>query len=149
MTIAHPVCQDHPSPSRGAVSGWRLVGGLAAGPFGWIGQMLVDYGLSSQLCMLGRAGHRSPPASGEAVALVAINLVCLAIALGGVLLSWSSWRRVQREKPGGPDATLSIGEGRSRFLAVAGMMSAGAFVVAILFNTIEPFMIPACWSPTS
>lgn len=144
-----PVTGDHPSPHRGAVNPWLLILGLAAGPLGWIVQLVVDYGLSGQLCALGRGVPGPTPADGKAALLVAVNLVCLGVAAGGLLVSWRSWRKVQSEKPGGADATLSIGEGRSRFLATAGIMASGAFVLAILFNTVEPLMIPACWNPAS
>lgn len=147
MTTAHPATDDHPSPHRGAVKPWLLMAGLAAGPFGWIVQLLVDYALSGELCMLGRGAPGAKPAHGNAAFLIGLNLVCLAIAVGGLVVSWRCWRKVQGEKPGGTEATLSIGEGRSRFLATAGMMAAGAFTVAILFNTVEPLMIPSCWNP--
>jgi len=145
MTAARSM-PDHPSPKRGAAGPWWLMAGLAAGPFGWITQMLVDYGLSSQLCMLGRGRPGPTPADGEAVALVAINLVCLAMAAAGMFLSWRSWRSTKTEMSGGAEAVRATGERRSRFLAAAGMMAAGVFVLAILFNTVEPFMVPACWS---
>lgn len=147
MTTTDPATDDHPSPHRGAVKAWLLIAGLAAGPFGWIVQLLVGYALSGQLCMLGRGAPGATSAQGNSTLLIGLNLVCLAIAVGGLFVSWLCWRKVQGEKPGGADATLSIGEGRSRFLATAGMMAAGAFAVAILFNTVEPLMIPACWNP--
>ena len=149
MTMAHSATEDHPSPHRGAVKPWLLMAGLAAGPFGWIVQLLVDYALSGELCRLDRGAPVGPPSQGHSALLIGLNLVCLAIAVGGLFVSWRCWRKVQGEKPGGADATLSIGEGRSRFLATAGMMAAGAFTVAILFNTVEPLMIPPCWNPAA
>lgn len=149
MTSSLSPTDSHPSPKRGAVAPWLLLTGLAAGPFGWILQLLVDYGLSSGLCMGRRTMAQHPSENGELFALVAVNLLCLAIALGGLALCYDSWRKVRDEKPGGGHRTLNVGEGRSRFLALAGMLTAGGFALAILFNTVEPFMIPACWSPNA
>jgi hypothetical protein len=149
MTGSFSLTDAHPSPKRGAMAPWRLLTGLAAGPFGWILQLLIDYGLSSLLCTGRRTMAQQPSSSGELAGLLAVNLFCLAIALYGLALSYGGWRKVSDEKTGGGHETLNIGEGRSRFIAVAGILTGGLFALAILFNTVEPFMIPACWSPNS
>ena len=140
---------EHPSPARGRVKVVWLLTGLGGAPTAWVVQQLVDYGLASDACTLtqGRHGQQATTGfGGETPVLVAINLVCLALAVAAGVLSWSHWRATQGEKGGGVHAQLSIGEGRTRFLAVAGMMTAFTFALAILFGAIEPLMIPRCWS---
>ncbi len=149
MTTSSIARDDHPSPHRGAVKLWALMGGLVAGPFGWIAQLLLDYGLSSDLCMARRSMGQQPSATGESVGLIAVNLVCLALALSGMAISWHSWRKTQGEKPGGGATALETGEGRSRFLALIGILVSAGFAFAILFNTVEPLMVSACWTPES
>ena len=61
----------------------------------------------------------------------------LAVALLG-------WRATQAEKSGGAESALQTGEGRSRFMAAAGMLSAAGFVIAILFNLAEYAFTPGC-----
>jgi hypothetical protein len=83
----------------------------------------------------------------EGAGLVIVSLLCLLAVLGSLALSWRSWRRLKGEKPGGPQGALDVGEGRSRFLAISGVTTAVLFAVAILFSAVEPFIVPACWTP--
>lgn len=122
---------------------------LAAGPAAWILQLSIDFGVATSVCEQGGAPRAAPPAAGwgsEDVFLVAVNLACLVIALTGGWTALAAWRRSRAEKPGGADAALDVGEGRTRFLALCGMLTAGAFAVAIAFDTAWPFFIPSCWS---
>jgi hypothetical protein len=149
QTSADP---DHPSPQRDRVKPSALLPPLAAGPLAWVVQLLVSYAFSSNVCMAARRGGAlltSGAAARETVILLATNLACLALALGAATLSWFHWRRRKTEKPGKTKEILSTGEGRSRFLATVGVISSLGFSIGILFNTVEPFMIKACWIGTS
>ena len=87
--------------------------------------------------------------AGEPAWLIGLNLICLAVVVAGGVFCRIAWNRTATEKTGGPEATLSIGAGRTRFLAVCGMMSSVGFTLAVLFNTIEPLIVPGCWTGTS
>ena len=140
---------EHPAPSRGRVDTLWLFAGLTGGPVAWTLQILVDYALASNACTLTEGGHGQRASAGfgaEAPVLIAINLLCFAAAVAAGLLSWRHWRTTRTEKAGGAQAQLSIGEGRTRFVAIAGMMTGFVFALAILFGTVEPLMIPLCWS---
>ena len=140
---------EHPSPGRGRVSHAWLFAGLAGAPTAWVVQVLVDYGLSSNACTLTQGRHGQQPVTGfgaETSVLMGVNVACLVVAVAAGVLSWRHWRATQQEKGGGVGAQLSIGEGRTRFLAIAGMMAAFAFGLATLFGAIEPLLIPSCWS---
>ncbi len=139
---------EHPSPLRDRVSLWALLGALGAGPAAWSAQLIVSYGISSHACF----PHRSPwlitPPPGwasEPAWLTAMNLVCLAIALGGAAVSWRHWRSVRGEKPGDAQSLLAIGEGRTRFITLCGILAGLGFSIAILFDTLEPYLIASCW----
>jgi hypothetical protein len=45
---------------------------------------------------------------------------------------------------GGSHHLVEVGEGRSRFLAVCGMVTAGGFFIAIAFNTLSVLLVPLC-----
>ena len=148
MTASQIGPREHPSPHRDRVAPWTALLALAAGPAAWILQLCVDFGVATTLCEQGgapRATSRISGWGGEDVFLVCVNLACLAIALAGGLTALAAWRRSRAEKPGGANAALEVGEGRTRFLALCGMLTAAAFAVAILFDTAWPFFIPSCW----
>jgi len=148
MTVGQLGPREHPSPHRDRVSPWASLLALAAGPAAWILQLCVNFGVSASLCEQGGAPRSTPPASGwapEDVFLLCVNLACLAIALAGGMTALAAWRRSRSEKPGGAHAVLDVGEGRTRFLALCGMLTAAAFAIAIAFDTAWPFFIPSCW----
>lgn len=137
----------HPAPQRRRVRPVLLLAPLAAGAFAWILQLSVSYGVSGAVCSALRKGAVPLIAAGrETILLTAINLGCLALAVAAALASWSHWRKTRAETPGDVHAALSIGEGRTRFVAAAGILSSSGFALAILFNTVESLMVAACWT---
>lgn len=143
------VSHEHPSPHRGRVSVTALLVALAAGPAAWVAQLMLGYGLSSYACFPGdQPWEQAPPPGwgGERPALIAINLVCLALALAGFWIALGAWRRVRGEKEGGVTHLLTRGEGRSRFLALCGMLDCAVFAIAILFDTAGILGVPSCWN---
>jgi hypothetical protein len=111
--------------------------GVAAGPFAWIVQLVVDYGLSAHACYPGRTPRLDLPWAGEHGLLLAINLACLALALAGLGVSFRAWREVRGKAD------------RSRFLAVCGMLASATFTIAILFDTPSALALRLCWSAPS
>jgi hypothetical protein len=148
MSTASPPASDHPAPQRNAVAPWLLLGGLATGPAAWIAQLVTSYALSSTACTAARAQAlpSGPAFHGEVLALLAANLACLTLTAAGGLVSYRNWTSTRREKPGDVHQALSIGEGRTRFIALCGVLSAIGFAVGILFNTLEPLAVQGCWT---
>jgi cytochrome c biogenesis factor len=148
MSATNTAAAEHPSPHRARVKTSVLLAGLAAGPAAWIAQLVVSYAVSSQACSYARqSGSGSGQAfAGETPTLIGINLACLLFAALGGTLSYRNWRRTRLEKPGRLQSALAIGEGRTRFIATCGMISAVIFAIAILFNTLEPLLVSACWT---
>ena len=139
---------EHPSPHRERVSVVGLLFALAIGPAAWAAQLMVSYGLSSYACFpFDRPHLHAPPPgwSGERATLVAISLVALLFALGGLWWAYRSWRAVQGEKAGTHHTLFDVGEGRSRFLAACGMLATSSFALAILFGLAAAAAVPSCW----
>ncbi len=145
MTVARDQIW-HPSPHRHKVSVFWLIAGLAIPPVAWVLELLVGFGISSNACPLTPHAHSQPGFSGEATLLIVLQLGCLIAAVASGLMSRRHWLRVRREKKDSEHSHLTIGEGRTRFLALAAMLTAGTFAIAILFNVLEPVLIPSCWS---
>ncbi len=60
------------------------------------------------------------------------------------MTAWKSWRATREEEGGEQEELLEVGEGRTRFMALAGMLLSALFGLAVLFNAIPPFLVPAC-----
>lgn len=114
---------EHPAPQRFAVHPWLLAFTLAGAPVAWVGQMTLGQLLSSGGCRL----PLTQPA------LVAASLAALAVTALSGFTAWRQWHSTQGEKPG---QAADTGEGRTRFLAITGMMEAMLFAVAIVITGI-------------
>ena len=138
---------DHPAPFRHTVSAGPLLAGLVLGPAAWIVQLIVAYGVASVACDPKGLTPLMPPAAmaADRPALIAANLICLAASFVAGFIAVRAWRRTRGEKGGDGHVLLDTGEGRTRFLAACGVLSAAGFAIAILFNTVEYFSVPACW----
>jgi hypothetical protein len=100
-------------------AGW--VGGL----FGWLISDLIGTSLAQANC-----------AKAELPVMVAIGATGAGIAIVGGLVSWSAWRSAgELDQPGA---------GTRRFLAGTGILAAGIFLFAIIFQTMSSFIIPQC-----
>lgn len=149
MPAVSPHPQEHPAPQRGRVGVVVLLAALASGPSAWVIQLLAGYGVASLACFPHDApAMRAPPPgwSGEPALLLALNLACLVLCLGGTVVAFRHWRRTQGEKPGDAHVAMDVGEGRTRFLAACGVMTGLIFAAAILFDTAPILGTPSCWS---
>jgi hypothetical protein len=117
--------------------------GVAAGPAGWIAQLVVNYAVSSHLCFPGDAPRAAAPPAGEHGVLLTVSLACLALALSGL---WVSISGLRRSRAAVAEGALATAPGRSRFLAMCGVLSASAFAIAIAFNIPSTLALRLCWS---
>lgn len=135
-----------PSPHRTRVGLTILLLGLIGGPGAWIAQLLASYIVASRVCY----PHDQPlHGIGAESALIwslllAINVAALVIALLCASVSYRSWRATRAEQPGSTSHLLEVGEGRTRFIAVVGMLAGLGFCLAILFDTVALFVVPPC-----
>ncbi len=145
----------HPAPARRTVSLAALWFGLAGGPAAWSIQTLVNLPVASHGCFP-RLEPLDQPAIGNvsgivfAVSVFAI-LVCLA-AVAVAVRSWSRTRGEQHEATGSgrqhaPAAALAeTGEGRTRFMALCGVLTSLAFLILIAVHAASIFIVSPCAS---
>lgn len=136
--------EPHPAPHRGNVPPAALWFGLSGAPAVWSIQLMVNYATVAHSCYP-RAVPLSTSIFGALWATVlAVNLLTLAgaLAAGGTAL-WT-WHRTKSEKEGRKEALLEVGEGRTRFMAFAGILVSALFLIGILFNAATLFVIPPC-----
>ena len=125
----------HPSQHRVRVRWWQQYAGLIGAPLAWMSQMLFAFAMADFGC-----GHLAAIGIWLAVAGLASVLACA----GGGWLAYGVWRRTRHEAPGDQPVAIDTGEGRSRFFAVTGMLSAAIFTAASLITLIALIVVPPC-----
>jgi hypothetical protein len=139
MTALHPLAAgvEHPAPLRHRVPVWQLIAGLFAAPAAWSAQLLVSYGLSGDRC-------RPDVMPGLGFVVTVISGLAVAVCLFGIWSAYRSWRLTRDEGPGDHHAGLTAGIGRTRFLALCGLVGDGIFLIATLFNFLVPLLVSPC-----
>lgn len=129
----------HPSPQRARVGFVPLMLGLVSPPAAWSINLLVNYWLSSYPCSTTGLSK-----SGFWIGALLINVIGILVALGTTYLSYRNWHAVRGEHPGDADDVAEIGEGRARFIGLAGAISGIGFIVALIFDLIAILGVPQC-----
>jgi hypothetical protein len=135
--------QDHPSPHREKASLLALWTGLALAPLTWFVQLSIETPLLSQACY-----PRDEPYQGAlpglSLVMLAVDAISLVLALAGLFVAWRTWRRTSREKPGKGRRLLASGDGRSRFMAMAGILTSGLVVTAMVYVGVTHLLLRGC-----
>jgi hypothetical protein len=143
----------HPAPHRERAGLFPLFFGIGAGPILWSLHLVANYALASHVCYPGAMPHTGPPPGAGRVwgILVAIDIVAVLVTGTAGLISWRLWRATRHEtseqaRPASDQARelVEIGEGRTRFLALWGMLISLAFLVTIVFDLVGLFVVPLC-----
>jgi hypothetical protein len=143
----------HPAPARGAVPLWTLWFGLLGGPLGWSAQALVNTSIASHGCFPQLFPLRTPGTGGMRGILFAVSVAAIGLAVAALVMSWSTWRRTSGEHQqrsgtaeGHRDSTaaLETGEGRTRFMALSGVLTSVTFLIVILAHTAAVFVVIPC-----
>jgi len=134
----------HPAPQRHRVSLAALFFGLAAAPVAWNAQLLFGVALSAHACYPRDVPLALPIWSGLWSILVAIDVAAILLAIAGGLVSFRSWRLTSEEAAGSAHHLLDRGEGRTRFLAMFGILTSVLFALGLLFATAAVFLVPLC-----
>lgn len=137
---------QHPSPHRDRVSLGSLFFGLFAGPVAWGIQLVTNFALASNRCYPDGISRATilPGWQWSSPTILAINIVAAILALIGAAVSYSHWQAVRNEHQGSARQLVEAGEGRTRFLALWGVMTGLGFFVAIIFDTVALSMVPQC-----
>ena len=134
----------HPSPQRGAVSLGPLWFGIWGAPVAWLSLELVSYVLTTAIC--NADSHTTTQAHADMVwhYLLPVSLVAGIFALVAAGVAVDNWRKTRHEMSGSAHYLLEVGEGRTRFLAMFGVLTSGGFLIAFIFSAAMLFLIPLC-----
>lgn len=135
---------SHPSERRGETNLMVLLYGLIAAPCAWIMARIFCSGLASRACHPKYEPLTAPAFSGTSLADAGALLLAGAICISGAVVAYSAWHRTRGEHRGGSQTLLEIGEGRSRFMALAGLLTSVGFFAAVLFSIPAAIFVPLC-----
>lgn len=146
MTQLHPLAPDvgHPSPERARVSVPLMLTALFLAPAVWTVQILTAYVLAARFCFptyTPLAGTLVPGLSGWTVAGSVVALIFAGCAMWA---SHTAWTRTRSEKEGGARSALETGQGRTRFLALCGVVITAIFSAAIIFDALAALLLRQC-----
>jgi hypothetical protein len=112
--------------------------GVLTGPIAWSAQILVNYNLEEMNCSLGVLNHGRAWGVGVGTIITSVNVLLAAATFGAGLTALACWRKIRRAGPG-----RAVG-GRPLWMAGAGMMVSGLFLIMIGFGFAGPFILKVC-----
>lgn len=139
-----PIDINHPAPHRNRARLALLLFGLCAAPVAWNVQLLLGTALSGHDCFPREQLLARPLWNGLSPVLLAISLAGIVTAIAGGVVSWRSWRLTYEESPGSAHHLIDRGEGRTRFMAMCGILTSALFLLALIFGTIASSLVPLC-----
>ncbi len=139
-----PQSAAHPSPHRDRVGPWATWFGILGAPVGWALQQLVNPAILAHGCYPNDTPLSISIWSIAQSVTTGVEAAALVICLAAGLVAWRNWRRTREEKPGSGKHLMEGGDGRTRFLAMVGMICSGLFLIAVLLVTAMFFLVPAC-----
>lgn len=134
----------HAAPQQHAVSLPALWFGLFGAFAAWSLQTLINYALVAHACYPGFVPRAVPIIGGVSTIALGVSIITLLVALAASLTALSSWRATRSERGGRAERLLEVGDGRTRFMAAAGLILSGIFTLTIVLNGVPLFMLPTC-----
>jgi hypothetical protein len=146
MTVNYASLSHHPAPHRDRVSALESLFGLLGGPLAWFIQLCAGYALASWPCFPSEEHRLRMPDSyaWTSSALIAVSVAAIVIALASFIVSRRAFDRTRDEEAGGHPHLLEAGAGRTRFLALWGMVFGAGFAIVTAMTTVAFFVLPRC-----
>lgn len=136
----------HLAPHAAKVGLTETFFSVFGGPIAWLCQVCGGYALASQPCFVGGARVAAPPAGAYWTwpAMIILMVSAVMVALVALLVSWRAYLRTRNEVLGDEAHLLEIGSGRTRFLALWGIVLGGGFALATAFTAVGFLTLPRC-----
>jgi hypothetical protein len=142
----HTALSQHPAPLRHQVSRSEALFGTFGGPLAWFIQLCAGYALATWPCFP-QDHRRLLPQSGYAWSfplMIALLIAGVLVALAACLVSWRTYARTRDEAGGDHRQLIEVGAGRTRFLALWGMLLGAGFAVATSLTAVAFLLVPRC-----
>jgi len=134
----------HPAPHRGRISLFAIWFSILAGPLVWSLQQVINAGLAAHSCYPHDEPVSAPIWSAMAKGATWVELIACLVCVIGAVVAWRSWRRTRTERSGSAHHLIEAGDGRSRFMAMVGLLSSSLFLLAVLFAAVSFWIVPGC-----
>ena len=144
MTADIRASDGHPSPHRDRVGLFNQLYGLVAAPAAWLASQIANSVLGQEACFPGTEPLAAPAFGGVHAIQAAILVGALLISASGAAVALRTWRSTRGEQAGDQHVLLAIGEGRSRFMAFAGVLTSLGFLLASLFSAPAVILVGTC-----
>ena len=131
-----------PAPHRDRVSMMLVLFGLIAAPGAWIVETTINYMVASRACYPHDVPLSVPITTASSPVLICLAFAALTVSIAGWLAAYQAWRHTRHEMTASAHGAAEEGEGRTRFLALAGMFISALFLVAALFDMPGLFLPP-------
>jgi len=141
---ALPEQQPHPSPHRHRVRRLALWFGLLGAPVAWSLQELINVSLAGQACFPRDTPLAMPLFEHLSRISVGVAAVAFVVCVVAGVVAYAVWQKTRNEKPGDAHQLLGSGDGRTRFMAMAGMMTSGLFAIGIALAALNLAAISPC-----
>jgi hypothetical protein len=136
----------HPAPHRHRISIGPLLLGLFGVPFLWGIRLIANYAMASHFCYpVSFRRYALPDTLGWVwPAMIGLDVLTILAGLATALVSYRNWRITADESAGPRSPLIDIGEGRTRFLSLWGMLVSALFILAAVFDLIALRILPVC-----
>lgn len=136
---------SHPAPERHLVSLPQLWFGVFGAPVVWALQFTILYAAMVNYCYPGRTPRITADLAESSALSVELSVLAIMVAAVAGLVAWKNWRTTRHQWRGTEQQMPEIGEGRTRFMAMSGMMLSTLFLLAILLNGFAMLQYGRCW----
>ena len=134
----------HPAPLRHRAPALLVMFILAGAPLAWLGQLIVTYLLASRACFPHVVPETLPTLRWLSSALAALIGAAIVVSFASLVAARWLWRETRTEAEGARHHALSFGEGRTRFVALVGVIVSGLFSLACVFALAAYLLVPPC-----
>ncbi len=147
MNAEAPLSLTHsPAPQGERAGSGQIAFAIVAAPLAWLILVCAGEALASEPCF--PYGHRyAAPLAGlhwTWPALIALLIAGVVAAIAAFVVSWRIYRATRSEEGGRPAGLLDEGAGRTRFMALWGLLYSAGFCVATLFSVASYIALPRC-----
>jgi predicted histidine transporter YuiF (NhaC family) len=119
---------------------------VLGGPLAWYLQLCSGYALASQPCFRDGLRMAAPLRTAQWTwpAMILIMIAAMVVALLALLVSWRTFQRTRTEASGDAAHLSEVGSGRTRYLALWGVLLGAAFALATAISAVAFMTLPRC-----
>jgi hypothetical protein len=118
---------------------------ILGAPAAWSLQQLIVVPLFAHGCFPKDVPVAEPIWAGAGMVALVVEVLAIVVSILAGLVAWRNWRRTQGEKEGSGHRLMGSGDGRSRFMAMVGLICSGLFLLATLFATAIIYLVQPCF----